>query len=137
MKSYDIFSDLLKQRGIKAIDVSRHTGIATSTLSEWKNGKSEPKIDKMQKIADYFNVSLDYLTGKTTDSFVIIGDCLFNAATGAMIPLIHDNLCNHSSNSSIVLSERTQNLIPKLFSLSDKDLDDLEDYIKFLQQRNQ
>ena len=45
--------------------ISQLTGIATSTLSDWKNGKSMPKQDKMQKIADLFNVSVDYLmTGK-------------------------------------------------------------------------
>lgn len=92
MKSYEIFASLLTQRGIKAVDVSRQTGIATSTLSEWKKGKTEPKIDKMQKLADYFNVSLDYMTGKTDDSFVKMGNYLFNGATGTMIPFKDDKL---------------------------------------------
>ena len=35
------------------------------TLSDWKRGKSVPKSDKMRKIAEYLNVSVDYLmTGK-------------------------------------------------------------------------
>ena len=38
------------------------------TLSDWKNGKSTPKQDKLMKIADYFGVSLDYLmTGEERD----------------------------------------------------------------------
>lgn len=31
------------------------------TLSDWKRGKTTPKQDKLQLIADYFGVTLDYL----------------------------------------------------------------------------
>jgi transcriptional regulator with XRE-family HTH domain len=55
----------MKANGFTAYKVSVETGIAQSTLSDWKKGKSTPKADKMQKIADLFNVSVDYLmTGK-------------------------------------------------------------------------
>lgn len=58
---YEIFLKLLKAKGCSAYQVSKATGIAQSTLSDWKSGKSVPKADKMQKIADFFNVSVDYL----------------------------------------------------------------------------
>ena len=61
---YEIFELLLKERGVTAYRVSKDTGITTATLSDWKNGKSQPKVDKLQKIADYFGVSMDYLCGK-------------------------------------------------------------------------
>ena len=62
---YEIFQQLLDKKGVKAFDVSKATGISTSTLTDWKKGRSIPKQDKMQKIADYFNVSVNYLmTGK-------------------------------------------------------------------------
>lgn len=62
---YEIFSKLLKERGVRAADVCRGTGLPSSLFSEWKKGKSTPKADKMQKIADYFGVSLEYLmTGR-------------------------------------------------------------------------
>ena len=38
------------------------------TLSEWKKGTYTPKQDKLQKIADYFGVTLDYLMGNTSDA---------------------------------------------------------------------
>ena len=63
---YEIFENLLKEKNVTAYRVSKETGIATATLSDWKNGRSTPKQDKLQKIADYFEVSLDYLTGNTT-----------------------------------------------------------------------
>lgn len=58
---YEIFAKLLEERNLKAADVCRGTGLPSSLFSEWKRGKSSPKADKLQKIADYFNVSLEYL----------------------------------------------------------------------------
>lgn len=64
---YKIFEQLLQKHGITAYKVSKETGITQSTLSDWKRGRSTPKTDNMKKIADYFGVSLDYLTtGKDT-----------------------------------------------------------------------
>ena len=48
--------------------VSKETGVSQSTLSDWKRGVSTPKIDKLQKIANYFGVSVEYLqTGKESE----------------------------------------------------------------------
>lgn len=59
---YEIFEHLLQKYGITAYKVSKETGITQSTLSDWKRGKSTPKTGNLQKIADFFGVSLDYLT---------------------------------------------------------------------------
>lgn len=68
---YEIFEQLMTAYGYTAYKVSVETGIAQSTLSDWKKGKSTPKADKLQKIADLFNVSLEYLrTGEETSSEV-------------------------------------------------------------------
>ena len=62
---YEIYQRLLDEKGLKNADVARATGISNMTLSDWKRGKSVPKSDKMRKIAEYLNVSVDYLmTGK-------------------------------------------------------------------------
>ena len=66
---YEIYLKLLKEKGVKTADVCRATGIVSSTFSDWKKGKSAPKQDKLMKIANYFNVSLEYLmTGKESDT---------------------------------------------------------------------
>ena len=68
-KMYEIFEQLLKKHGITPYKVSKATGISTATLSDWKNGRSIPKSDKMQILADYFGVSFEYLTtGRSPDS---------------------------------------------------------------------
>ena len=58
---YEIFAKLMKAKGCTAYQVAKETGIAQSTLSDWKNGKSVPKAEKIQKNADYFGVSAEYL----------------------------------------------------------------------------
>lgn len=58
---YEIFSKLIQERDITPYKVSKETGVAQSTLSDWKRGVSTPKQDKLQKIADYLGVSIDYL----------------------------------------------------------------------------
>lgn len=64
---YSIYQKLLDEKGLKNADIARATDISNMTLSDWKNGKSTPKQDKLMKIADFLGVSLEYLmTGKDT-----------------------------------------------------------------------
>ncbi|KAF5046333.1 Helix-turn-helix domain protein [anaerobic digester metagenome] len=66
---YDIFDKLMKEKGVTMYRVSKDTKIAQATLIDWKNGKTHPKYDKMQKIAEYFNVPVDYLlTGEEKEN---------------------------------------------------------------------
>lgn len=81
---YERFEKALQSKGITAYKVSKQTGIPTSALTAWKQGKSTPKIDKMQLIANYLNVSTDYLYGKIDTFFptsenIIDGDISIKA----------------------------------------------------------
>lgn len=72
---YDIYQKLLDKNGLKNADISRETGISNMTLSDWKHGKSVPKADKLQIIAEYFDVSVEYLmTGKEKDADYLLSD---------------------------------------------------------------
>ena len=59
---YEIFAKLLEEKGLKAADVTRATGIKSPVFSEWKKGKSNPNTEKMIKIANFLGVSVEYLT---------------------------------------------------------------------------
>lgn len=62
---YDIFSELCKQACISPYKFSQATGIGQSTISMWKKKNATPQGDTLQKVANYFGVSTDYLlTGK-------------------------------------------------------------------------
>ena len=65
---YEVFEMLCNKKGVKPFHVSKETGVSTATLSSQKTGRYIPKPDKLQKIADYFGVSVEYLrTGKGTE----------------------------------------------------------------------
>lgn len=64
---YEKYEGLLTKYNKTSYQVSKETKIAQSVLSGWKTGRSTPKIDKLQKIADYFGVPITYfLEGETT-----------------------------------------------------------------------
>lgn len=63
---YEKFAGLLEITNKTAYRVSKDTGIAQSVLSDWKRGISNPKVDKLKKLSDYFNVPLEYFLEEET-----------------------------------------------------------------------
>ncbi len=60
---YEIFENLLKREQTTVYRVAKATGISATTFTDWKNGRSMPKADKLKRVADYFGVSLEYMLG--------------------------------------------------------------------------
>jgi transcriptional regulator with XRE-family HTH domain len=60
---YDVFSGLCEQRGIKPSKAAKECGINKSNVSNWKNNGYVPRGEALNKIANFFNVSVDYLLG--------------------------------------------------------------------------
>lgn len=58
---YDIYANLCKQTGKSATAVAVELNISRGTVSAWKNRGTTPQRDILQKIADYFDVTVDYL----------------------------------------------------------------------------
>ena len=65
---YNIFENLLKINKTSVYRVSKATGISASTFSDWKSGRSVPKLDKLKLIADYFDIPLAAFLGEDTDA---------------------------------------------------------------------
>ena len=61
---YSIFERLLNERGVTVADVCRATGIRQSTMSNWKKRNNNLSAKNAKLVADYFNVSVDYLYGE-------------------------------------------------------------------------
>lgn len=51
---YEKYEELLKKTGKTSYQVSKDTGIGQNTLSNWKTGRSKPKIEKIKILADYY-----------------------------------------------------------------------------------
>lgn len=65
----EIFSERLmgvrKSKNISAKDVAQALGLSKAAISQFESGKNAPSSSVLIALADYFDVSLDYLTGRT------------------------------------------------------------------------
>ena len=57
--------ELRKKKGISQLRLATDLNTTQNTISRYETGEREPGIDELVKIADYFNVSVDYLIGRT------------------------------------------------------------------------
>lgn len=57
---YERYVKLRDEKHVTDYRVALDTDITRSTFADWKTGRSEPKIDKLKKIADYFGVPIEY-----------------------------------------------------------------------------
>lgn len=50
-----------KERKLNQLKVAMELNISREALSHYENGKREPSLDMLNKLSEYFNVSIDYL----------------------------------------------------------------------------
>ena len=56
---------LRKEQGLKQTDMALFLKINNRQYQRYESGDSEPKLDTLIALADYFEVSLDFLVGRT------------------------------------------------------------------------
>ena len=63
------FSEKLRQlrfeKGLTQYEMAKAIGVAKSTISQYETGNREPDFKTLENIADFFNVNVDYLLGRT------------------------------------------------------------------------
>ncbi len=109
---YSQFEKLLKSRNLKTADVTRATGIAPSCFTDWKKGRVKPKTDKLQKLADYFGVSISYFLG-----------------------IDESELNEMAERASVVLDSPFIKLAKRIEALPADKRKSLEEYLCFLEQK--
>ena len=62
---YEKYLKLRDKKGVTDYRVSIETGITKSTFTDWKNGRSKPKFEKLLILANYFGVPVTYFVGGT------------------------------------------------------------------------
>jgi transcriptional regulator with XRE-family HTH domain len=63
-KLQDQLKTLRSDKKLTQADVAKIVSVHQVTYQGWEKGKSEPDIDKLIKLADYYRVSADYLIGR-------------------------------------------------------------------------
>lgn len=80
---------LRKNRGVTQEQLATHLGVSPQAVSKWENG-SYPDGDLLPQIADYFEVSIDYLYGRAKDN-VSLEQQLLEAIKGINVPPDYDH----------------------------------------------
>jgi transcriptional regulator with XRE-family HTH domain len=55
----------MKEENVTAAQLTRDTGLTNGLITQWKKKLQKPSIESIIKLAEYFDVSVDYITGKT------------------------------------------------------------------------
>lgn len=98
---------LRKERNLTIEELAKNLGSAKSTISRYENGLREPKKDFLELLCNYFDVSTDYLLGKTDNR---------NIETKKEI------------NATTIAAHR----LGDIEDLPDEAIDQLNDYIEYL-----
>lgn len=68
LQGKNYFKDNLKmlrtEAGLGQVPLAQKLGVGKTSISTWENGLSEPTMSMLIKIADFFEVSIDYLVGR-------------------------------------------------------------------------
>ena len=112
------FFEYLKEHKMTVKQVSDATGIPQTTIASWRSGIRKPKYEAVKTIADYLNVSAEYLLG--TESKEISTDNIRNL-------IVTDVLVNTLSKEISLEADK----------LDDNQKENLLEYIKFLQSRSE
>lgn len=64
-KFKDVLTQLRQERNISQRYLSEQLGLSHGAIGMYENGKREPNYEILESIADYFNVDMNYLLGKT------------------------------------------------------------------------
>lgn len=72
MNTAERIAKLREKRGLTQPQLAKELSVATSTIGMWETGKRGLKDESIQLLADYFDVSTDYLLGRTENMHGIL-----------------------------------------------------------------
>lgn len=67
----DIFGALCEKKNVSRHAAAKACGLSNSTTTKWKKTRATPESATLVKLADYFNVSVDFLLGATPESYLL------------------------------------------------------------------
>ena len=90
----NIFKELRKAAGLSQAEMAKKLGISRSTAGMYETGQREPDFETLEVIADFFNVDVDYLIGRTNKTTVLpnsVGGYYLNEETAQMAQELFEN----------------------------------------------
>ena len=117
MKFSERLRYLRMSRGLSSKEVYEAIGSSKPSYYRYENGDSEPSTQKLLELASYFNVSMDYLVGRTDN------------------PSISKDITKGQSLEP-VLTPQMKKLQKKLLSVDPQIAAEVENYMNYLLQKN-
>ena len=65
---YKVYEKLRNEKGVPDAIVAKSLGFSSTTLYDWRDGKYQPKVDKLMKLADYFGVPIEVFLEAPNDN---------------------------------------------------------------------
>ncbi|WDL98162.1 helix-turn-helix domain-containing protein [Alicyclobacillus sp. ALC3] len=89
----DRLTELLNMKNVRRKDLAELLGVTYKTVNNYENGTREPNMEQLKRLADYFEVPLDYLTGRS-DSIPTVSDEVGEVSPEetAFLKWVEDNL---------------------------------------------
>ena len=109
MMIVDRFRELRTSRKLSQKDLAQALKISQQTVASWECGRTEPSNEYLKSIADYFNVSADYLLGRessgcslsrTQKVLLSVFDCLNGEGQSTMMVILKSLKISHSKKSA-------------------------------------
>lgn len=120
--TFEIVKELCNKQGISLNNLEERIGFARNSLYSWKN--SEPKPKKLKVVADYFNVSTDYLLGRT-DNPAIASDNKANTNLGPaeteLVAAFRNQTQNMTEEEKVRFNKAIESLMVTAKTLMDDD----------------
>lgn len=113
MEFGEFLAKIRRERGIYQKELAKYLNVTVATISNYEKGIHSPDIYTLVKIADYFNVSTDYLLQRTSYKLTI-------------------NTLNAKLSDNYTMSD----LMNTTLELDDHNMDALLDYYELLVMRN-
>lgn len=63
--------ELRQEKGISQEELANAINVKNYTIGNWERNRAEPSIESIKQMADFFEVSVDYLIGRTNDLDII------------------------------------------------------------------
>lgn len=112
MQFYERLQELMRKEGLTKYRLARDLGLTDAVVGRWANGVATPRGDNLEKLANRFHVSVDYLMGKSD-------------STSPELP--------HEEYREVISEDGVKVFLDASAKISEQDLKEVVEFLRFKQ----
>ena len=82
--------ELREERGLSLMALAKAIGVSDTAICKWENQLAEPKLSYIVRLADFFNCSADFLTGRSDDLGWVVQPCSPTPEDRLILNTVHE-----------------------------------------------